>query len=473
MKALETHLFGGALFSAGRGGSDERQPRGKTSRTLAAALVATGTLVFVSPAHADTLQVPRDFETIQAAIDAAVDFDHIIVAPGEYVENIDFSGKTITVRGSGGRDVTTINGNNAGTVVTCASGEGPGTTLHGFTITNGSAYEGAGMRNINSSMNVLNCAIINNRGGGNNSIGGGMFNQGSDVTIIDCVFDNNLAEHGGGCYSDFSDMVIIDTVFVDNYGLFRAFGAMFFDHGSLSMDRCEFLSNGATYATGALHLGADSTSIVTNCLFNGNRAFEKGFSYDGALEAHGEATIVNCTFVNNFSWNCEVMTIGADTHLSNCIIDNTDSDAICGDGTVTYSLVTTGFKGEGNIEGDPVFVDGWRLGAGSPAIDAGNNNAVPRGIKVDLDGTPRFIDDPATKDTGLGAAPIVDMGAHEFLPDIPGDLNHDGHIDGGDLLILLGMWGPCNDCNACAADLDSDCLVGPSDLILLLGDWSP
>ncbi len=446
MKALETHLFGGALFSAGRGGSDERQPRGKTSRTLVAALVATGTLVFVSPAQADTLQVPRDFETIQAAIDAAVDFDHIIVAPGEYVENIDFSGKTITVRGAEGPDITTIAPNHDGAVVTCASGEGPGTVLHGFTIINGCAEEG-----------------------------GGMLTIGASVTVIDCVFDGNQAHYGGGCYSDFSDLVIIDTVFVDNYGLFGAFGGMFFDHGSLVMDRCEFLYNEAGYQAGALHLGPGSTSIVTNCLFNGNRAREKGFSYDGALQARGEATIANCTFVNNFSWNCDVMTIGADTHLSNCIIDDTDSGAICGDGTITYSLVTIGFEGEGNIESDPMFVDpdndNFRLAAGSPAIDAGNNNAVPRGVERDLDGNPRFLDDFDVADTGVGRAPIVDMGAYEHAGLPPADLNNDGIVDGGDLLILLGSWGACVNCDFCLADLDGDCVVGPSDLIILLGSW--
>ena len=446
MNALETHLFGGALFSAGRGGSDEHQPRGKTARTLAAALVATGTLVFVSPAQADTLQVPRDFATIQAAIDAAVDFDHIIVAPGEYVETIDFSGKTITVRGSGGPDVTTIDGNDAGTVVTCANGEGPGTVLHGFTITNGDAEEGGGMRNINSSPTVVNCMFIDNfAAAGDKGRGGAMFNQGSDVTIIDCVFDDNWAEYGGGCYSDFSDLVIIDTVFLDNYGLFGAFGGMFFDGGSLVMDRCEFRSNDAGYQTGALYLGAASTSIVTNCLFVDNHAHEKYFSAFGALLARGEATIANCTFSGNIAFDCPEMSISANTHVTNCIIDSTDSDAICGDGTVTDSLVNNGFEGEGNIESDPMFVDpdngNFRLAAGSPAIDAGNNNAVPRGVKFDLDGNPRI--------QGCG----IDMGAYES-PFQGVDCNDNGISDGCD--IADGTSSDCND-NGVPDECDSDC----------------
>lgn len=52
-----------------------------------------------------------------------------------------------------------------------------------------------------------------------------------------------------------------------------------------------------------------------------------------------------------------------------------------------------------------------------------------------------------------------------------GDLNGDGVVDGADLIVLLGAWGACDDCDACPADLDGDCTVGAADLITLLGDW--
>ena len=55
-----------------------------------------------------------------------------------------------------------------------------------------------------------------------------------------------------------------------------------------------------------------------------------------------------------------------------------------------------------------------RLAAGSPCIDAGDNADVPSWIVTDLDGEPRFQDDPRVRDTGDGPAPVVDMGAFEF-----------------------------------------------------------
>ena len=88
--------------------------------------------------------VTRDvyYECIQTAIDDAADTHEIIVAPGTYVENINFHGKAITLRSSHGPDVTTIDGQQTGTVVSCLCGEGPDTVLGGLTLTG--ARGGAG-----------------------------------------------------------------------------------------------------------------------------------------------------------------------------------------------------------------------------------------------------------------------------------------------------------------------------------------
>ena len=51
------------------------------------------------------------------------------------------------------------------------------------------------------------------------------------------------------------------------------------------------------------------------------------------------------------------------------------------------------------------------------------------------------------------------------------DLNGNEIVEFGDLLILLGFWGPCNE--DCPPDLDLDAEVGFNDLLLLLTVWGP
>ncbi len=60
----------------------------------------------------------------------------------------------------------------------------------------------------------------------------------------------------------------------------------------------------------------------------------------------------------------------------------------------------------GEVFGDPLFVapglGDYRLLPGSPAIDAGDNSAVPEDITIDLAGNPRIY------------GSIVDLGAYEW-----------------------------------------------------------
>jgi len=82
--------------------------------------------------------------------------------------------------------------------------------------------------------------------------------------------------------------------------------------------------------------------------------------------------------------------------------------------------------------------DNLRLRPASPAIDAGDNSAFPLSVTVDVTGNERFLDDPAVPDTGMGPAPVADMGAYEFpgMLVIPGDLDDDGQVTATDLLLL-------------------------------------
>ncbi|MEI6475811.1 MAG: dockerin type I domain-containing protein, partial [Planctomycetota bacterium] len=55
-------------------------------------------------------------------------------------------------------------------------------------------------------------------------------------------------------------------------------------------------------------------------------------------------------------------------------------------------------------------------------------------------------------------------------PACPADLNHDNMVNGADLGLMLGAWGPCPS-SPCAADLNNDGQVNGADLGLMLGAW--
>jgi nitrous oxidase accessory protein NosD len=110
--------------------------------------------------RAAVLDVPGAFATIQAAVDAAGDGDEVRVAPGPWVEHLDFGGKAIAVVGSGADSV--LDGGGTGSVVTFASGEGPASVLDSFTITNGDAPMGGGVRIVDASPTVRRNVIREN-----------------------------------------------------------------------------------------------------------------------------------------------------------------------------------------------------------------------------------------------------------------------------------------------------------------------
>src|SRR5438128_9050171 len=97
--------------------------------------------LLAAPAWAQTtINVPGNAPTIQAAINTAIDGDTVLVAPGTYVENINFNGKAITVTSSGGPATTIIDGSGLDSVVFFDTGEGPRSVLNGFTIQDGAPH---------------------------------------------------------------------------------------------------------------------------------------------------------------------------------------------------------------------------------------------------------------------------------------------------------------------------------------------
>ncbi len=192
--------------------------------------------------------------------------------------------------------------------------------------------------------------------------------------------------------------------------------------------RCIFRGNVAEYTPDFGGEGGGryiSSGSVVDSFFADNVAYSApgGYLPDGrgaGLYAGPGVTVHGLTVVNNSSQGSgsAVYLADATTMAANCIVWGNSEDQIAGLGSVSWSNVQNGYPGEGNIDADPRFVDpangDYRLGDGSPCIDAGNNSLVPPESEFDLDGNPRFVNDLGMPDMGEGTAPIVDMGCYEF-----------------------------------------------------------
>jgi parallel beta-helix repeat protein len=247
---------------------------------------------------------------------------------------------------------------------------------------------------------------------GNNK-GGGILAQGaSGVRLSGVTFAGNVTRTAGAgvSASDSARMIAVNSLFVGNTAT---------------------VGNGDG---GAASLEDIATAVLTNCTVADNVANRNGGGI--AVLGSGEVTVQNSVLYGNSDGLNGAPVAGGNTSAQQLYVNPVSAASA----TVTHSVVEGGFAGP-NLSGDPLFVrtpspgDGdWetpgdndygvlRLRSGSPVIDAGDNTAdldaggpgveTIADVATDLDGGPRLLDDPATADTGIGSAPIVDIGAYE------------------------------------------------------------
>lgn len=243
--------------------------------TLLAACVAAAT-------YAATLGVPSPYPTIQAAINAAVSgADTVLVAPGTYPETIDFKGKNIEVRSSGGAGVTFIDGGGTGRVVSLKTSEGPGAILSGFTLVGngGSSGPRAAIYCYYASPTIIGCTATG-------SYQNGIYCEGGAPRIESCVVGCNTGMYTprAGIYGYLSSPTIVGCTASGciSHGIR-------FDGGSPRLEGCTVRNNsweGGIYLYG-------SSALVTNC------TVEKNIGGGIRCETYCSPTVDTCTVCGN------------------------------------------------------------------------------------------------------------------------------------------------------------------------------
>jgi predicted outer membrane repeat protein len=437
--------------------------------------IATHYVDAAAPAGGDGSSA-RPFRTISEGVQASIDGDTVLVRDGLYTgsrnKNIELENRTILVGSQNGPASCIIDLQGSGRAFHARWSAPPAITrIRGFTIRNGDielpdpplAGAGGAICFERTGAVISNCAFVNNsagRGGGAVACPGGV--------IEDCSFIGNRVDHdvGGALFvtgGDASDSLVIrGCLFEGNHG--GAGGAVAQIGWPLpSFAHCVLRGNSSAYAGGAILV--DGPARIDDCLLAGNTAGSTGgaiHSQDGSTHP---LTISGTTFTGNHAslkggaisvygiqpvslWNCVAW---GDTDSAGHEFALLQSFGPGSSLTVSFSDVQGGqsgvlvengslFWGAGTLDLDPLFFDpdgidnnastlgdnDYRLGAGSPCVDAGDNSSVPPDL-ADIDGDgdvtepvpldllrrPRFRDDSSISDTGQGTPPIVDMGALE------------------------------------------------------------
>jgi len=370
------------------------------------------------------------FATIQHGIDVASNGDTVLVHSGVYKENINFTGKNITVGSllvtTGDEDYilqTVIDGNRNDHVVTFANGEAATARLSGFTITNGYAhgtsspgYHGGGVFCLNSNPTLTRLKVS-----GNEAVngGGGLLFDHCSSTIQDVIVTNNLAGSGGG--------------------------GILYAYGSVSLENV-IVAHNSTRGDGAgagIHFyHADGT--VRNALVADNSGGAKGggLFFDGC-----SPTFINVTVVGNWTaghgGGLNVSYMSQPTLVNSIVWGNSpeqiyfDTDWWGEAVTIEYSdlqggeagIVTNGhgpvYWGNGNLDTSPRFVHAglgnYRLADTSPCIGAGKAAGAP---STDIEGNPRPHPAGSNPDIGAYESPSGPLGWKVYLP-IISKANHD------------------------------------------------
>lgn len=304
-------------------------------------------------------------------------------------------------------------------------------------LNNSAADSGGGAFVGNNNPRTLTFSRCLFQGNTTNGSGGGMGIQAwggttnpLSVTIGGCHFQGNTSQGDAGALDIVNPgtaVTVNGTTFVDNHAGLTSPGGQAgairnLEQSTLTLNRCGFFGNTTQGGGGgAVFNHVRSTLNATNCVFDNNHAPWIG----GGIAVWGSTAILNhCTFNRNGNGSGNAHDLWVDNSpgaasatATNCIFwgpygPNQVGQNTSGLLTITYSDVKNGWPGTGNINTNPLFIDGTngnnRLQSGSPCRDTADPSSA---LTVDIYNN--------TRPGAGGSTTRRDMGAYEWNNTVP------------------------------------------------------
>jgi len=362
-------------------------------------------------------------------------------------------------------------------------------------FTDNSANDAGAIYVFNAGPTISGCTFDQNSAGVvPNGTAGAMANVvGSTTVVSSCTFSANIAGFtGGAVQNDNSPATFVNCGFFGNVADWSG-GAMENIATSATITGCVFSGNSAVNCCGGgIAEFGDGNSAMANITLSGNHAGSAGGGI--AVDSINPPTLTNAILWGNTdpfgtTKTQQIHHFNGTTLVNYCIIQGW-----------TGALAGTANNGLDPLFNDPTGDDGMvgtedddlRLSAASPGIDSADDTAVPPDVAdldtdgdvaerspLDLDGNPRFVDDPSVADTGLADPPVypqvVDRGAYEFQAPTacmtcPGDMDGSNGIDARDIQAFVNCFiaGPTIGPSCGCADLDASTTVDSADVGLFV-----
>lgn len=372
-------------------------------------------------AFSAVLHVSGDYPNIQAAVDAAVDGDTILIADGTYSGpgNIgiqwDATNKHLVIRSENGRDHCIIDCLQEDRAFLINQGQDRRDIIDGLTITNGLVLGSGGGIYISSASPVIrDCLLEKNYASGyhDNSYSGGggaimIKNESSDPLIQGNIIRNNLADNLGGglLFAEHTSGVLENNIIDGNNALNDWGGGIALYNSAIPLvcnnliiyNSCSGFSGGRG---GGIYLGNSQSLLVNNTIaYNATTGDEYGDGFGGGIYigTWSDPVIKNCIIWYNRS-GASSMNIYFDPQewldISYC--------------NVEYDLGHIfDLEPHTNMDIPPEFADtangNFQLSWNSPCINMGDADTSGLDLPtVDLDGNNRVYEGR------------VDIGAYEY-----------------------------------------------------------